>query len=239
MNNYFITQKPYSIYHRKESKVIGLVNKALRRFKTGLHIKQLDVTVDMNTVEQRINYYHLLDGVIAYGIPGEVVELGSFTGQCAILFQKVIEQNGSGKELHLFDSFHIPFAFKGDVEDELKENFKRAGLKQPIIHKGDFKETLPSELPNEIAFLHIDCGFGGDQLAHRDVLLHCLESVYSRMPKNAVCVLMDYYDPEEYPEGLDINPGVKLAFDIFFEDKPEKIVALFGEMYNHAYFRKA
>lgn len=33
MNNYFITQKPYSIYHRKESKVIGLVNKALKRLK--------------------------------------------------------------------------------------------------------------------------------------------------------------------------------------------------------------
>jgi O-methyltransferase len=58
------------------------------------------------------------------------------------------------------------------------------------------------------------------------------------MARNAVCVLMDYYDPEESPEGLDINPGVKLAFDIFFKDKPEKIVALFGEMYNHAYFRK-
>ncbi|GAA4919827.1 TylF/MycF/NovP-related O-methyltransferase [Mucilaginibacter defluvii] len=238
MNNYFITQKPYSIQDRKESKTIDLVNKGLRFLKTGLHIKQQDTSVDMNTVEQRINYYHLIDSVIAYNVPGEVIELGCFTGQCAILFEKVIEQNGSDKKLHLFDSFHVPFTFKGNVEEELKENFRLAGLKQPIIHKGDFKDTLPNELPEGIAFVHIDCGFGGDKYAHRDVMLHCFESIYPRMAKNAVCILMDYYDPEENAQGIDINPGVKLAFDIFFKDKPEKIVALFGEMYNHAYFRK-
>ncbi|MBL4678342.1 MAG: hypothetical protein JKY70_19390 [Mucilaginibacter sp.] len=203
-----------------------------------MHIKQQDTSVDMNTVEQRINYYHLLSSVITFDIPGDVVELGCFTGQCAILFQKVIEQHTSNKQLHLFDSFHVPFTFKGDVEEELKQNFSRANLKQPIIHKGNFKDTLPSQLPDEIAFVHIDCGFGGDKMEHRDVLLHCFESIYPRMTKNAICVLMDYYDPQENAQGIDINPGVKLAFDIFFKDKPEQITALFGEMYNHAYFRK-
>jgi O-methyltransferase len=43
------------------------------------------------------------------------------------------------------------------------------------------------------------------------------------MSKNAVCVLMDYYDPEENPEDLDINPGVKLPFDIFLKGEPEKL----------------
>jgi hypothetical protein len=45
---------------------------------------------------------------------------------------------------------------------------------------------------------------------------------------------LGYYDSEENPEDLDVN----LAFDIFFKDKLEKIVTLFGEMYNKAYFRK-
>lgn len=238
MNNYFITQKPYSIHDRKTSKAIDLLNKGFRFLKTGIHIKQQDTSVDMNTVEQRINYFHLIDSVIAYDVPGAVVELGCFTGQCAVLFEKVIEQHKSSKQLHLYDSFHVPFTFKGNVEDELKENFKRAGLKQPFIHKGDFKTTLPAELPEQIAFVHIDCGFGGDKFEHRDVMLHCFESIYPRLAKNAVCILMDYFDAKENSQGIDINPGVKLAYDEFFKDKPEKIVALFGEMYNHAFFRK-
>lgn len=185
-----------------------------------------------------MNYFHLLDSVITFGVAGDIVELGCFTGQCAILFEKVIEERQSDRQLHLFDSFKVPFTFKGNVEEELKTNFTRAKLKQPIVHKGDFTDTLPGELPENIGFVHIDCGFGGDKLAHRDVMLHCFESIYPRMSKNAVCILMDYYDENENAQGIDINPGVKLAYDIFFKDKPETITALYGNMYNHAFFRK-
>ncbi|MEB0262804.1 hypothetical protein QN348_14400 [Mucilaginibacter sp. 5C4] len=58
------------------------------------------------------------------------------------------------------------------------------------------------------------------------------------MPKNSVCIMMDYFDASTGVEGLDINPGVKLAYDEFFADKPEKIACLWGNQYNHAYFRK-
>ncbi|OOQ59434.1 TylF/MycF/NovP-related O-methyltransferase [Mucilaginibacter pedocola] len=238
MNNYFITRQPYSVNNRKESKLLVFVNKGLRFLKTGLNIQQQDTSVDMNTVEQRINYYHLLNSVISDNVPGEVVELGCFTGQCAVLFQKVIEQRKSNKQLHLYDSFFATFKHKGSVEDELKKNFERAQLPQPNIHKGGFEETLPAQLPEQIAFVHIDCGFGGDKFQHKAVMLHCFASIYPRMPKGAICVLMDYYDAKENSEGIDINPGVKLAYDEFFADKPEDIVALFGNQYNHAYFRK-
>ncbi|MES2829337.1 MAG: TylF/MycF/NovP-related O-methyltransferase [Bacteroidota bacterium] len=238
MNNYFITQKPYSVFDRKQSKTLDLINKGLRFLKTGYNVQPLDISVDMNTVEQRINYFHLLDSVITFEVPGDIVELGCFTGQCALLFQKMIEDRHTTKQLHLFDSFKVPFSFKGDVEEELRNNFSRAGLKLPVVHKGDFNDTLPSELPDVIAFVHIDCGFGGDAIAHRDVMLHCFESIYPRMSKNAVCILMDYHDKNENAQGVDINPGVKLACDLFFKDKPETIVSLYGNMYNHAFFRK-
>ncbi|AMR30622.1 hypothetical protein A0256_03880 [Mucilaginibacter sp. PAMC 26640] len=238
MNNHFITTQPFSVHQRKKSALIDIANKGLRFLKTGYQIQQLDTSVDMNTVEQRINYYHLLDGVIMSGIPGDVIELGCFTGQCAVLFEKVIEQRQSKKQLHLYDSFFASFKHKGSVEDELKLNFKKAGLKLPVIHKGDFKTTLPDELPAEIAFVHIDCGYGGDKFEHKAVMLHCFASIYPRMPKGAICILMDYYDKAENADGLDINPGVKLAYDEFFADKPEQIICLFGNQYNHAYFRK-
>ncbi|MBD1395102.1 TylF/MycF/NovP-related O-methyltransferase [Mucilaginibacter glaciei] len=238
MDNYFLVKKPYAVNEKKRSALIEFVNKGLRFMQTGYQVKQLDTNIDMNTPEQRINYYHLLDSVIFNGVPGDVVELGCFTGQCALIFEKVIELNASDKQLHLYDSFFASFKVKGSVEDELKANFNKAKLKQPIVHKGDFKTTLPAELPAEIAFVHIDCGFGGDKMEHKAVMLHCFESIYPRMPKNSVCIMMDYFDASTGVEGLDINPGVKLAYDEFFADKPEKIVCLWGNQYNHAYFRK-
>ena len=192
----------------------------------------------MNTVEQRINYYHLLDGVIVHHVPGDVIELGTFTGQCAVLFEKVIELRGSEKKLHVYDTFDVSFKFKGDIEAKLKENFNSAGLQLPAIHKGDFFDTLPAKLPGMLSFIHIDCGFGGEPPAHKKVMLHCLESVYPRMTKGAVCILMDYNDPAENGIAHNIAPGVKLACDEFLADKPEKIEALYGNQYLHAYFRK-
>lgn len=238
MNNYFITEHPYAINTRKSSKLVNFVNKGLRFLKTGYQVSPLDTSLDMSTAEQRINYYHLLDKVIAYHVPGDVVELGTFTGQCAVLFQKVIEMSGSDKQLHVYDTFATPFTFKGDVETELKLNFNRAKLNQPIIHRGLFNETLPTELPAQIAFAHIDCGFGGDAQDHKNVMLYCFEQLYPRLSKGAVCVLMDYNDPNENGKTLDINPGVKMAFDEFFADKPERIVCLYGNQYQHAFFRK-
>jgi O-methyltransferase len=238
MNNIFIIEQPYAVRQRKKSALIDFVNKGLRFLQTGYQIAQMDTSVDMNTVEQRINYYHLLDSVIAHNVPGEVVELGCFTGQCAVLFEKTIEMCESDKELHLYDSFFASFKHKGSVEEELKRNFRKAGLKMPIIHKGNFLDTLPAQLPESIALVHIDCGFGGDKLEHRAVMLHCFASIYTRMSKGAVCILMDYYDSDGKAIGIDINPGVKLAYDEFFVDKPEQIVCLYGNQYNHAYFRK-
>jgi O-methyltransferase len=239
MNNYFITQPPYSVSKRKNSPLINFVNKGLRFLKTGYNVQQLDTSVDMNTVEQRINYYHLLDSLIINNIPGDVIELGTFTGQCALLFQKIIELRKSDKQLHVYDTFGTSFKFKGDIEEKLKENFQKASLKLPVIHKGNFFDTLPAELPGQLCFVHIDCGFGGDPLEHKKVMMHCLESVYPRMSPGALCVLMDYNDAAENGTAHDVAPGVKLACDEFLAGKPEEIICLYGNQYLHAYFRKA
>lgn len=237
MDNYFITKPPYGDI-KPASPFLRLVNKGFRFLKIGYNVSPIDGSVDMNTVEQRMNYYHLLDNLLTFNVQGDVVELGCFTGQCAMIFEKVIEQHQSDKKLHLYDSFHVQFKEKGSIEDQLADNFKTANLKQPVLHKGFFDRTLPGELPEEICFVHIDCGFGGDKFEHKDIIMHCLNSIYPKMVKNAVCVLMDYYDAAINGKGVDINPGVKLACDEFLKDKPEKVLALYGNQYFHAYFRK-
>jgi O-methyltransferase len=237
MDNFFIATEESS--SRKISPLISFINRGLRLLKTGYQIDPSpDPVSDMSTIEQRINYFHLLDAVISNQIPGDVVELGCFTGQCAMLFQKVIQMNECDKKLHLYDSFETKFNVKGSIEDVLINNFQRARLVVPILHKGYFESTIPRELPDTIAFVHIDCGSGRDKLEHKKTVIHCLESVYPRMKKGAVCILMDYHDKSVDKTGHDVNPGVKLGCDEFLSNKPETVISLYGNQYSHGFFKK-
>lgn len=239
MNDFFIALPPFNI--KKSPAVIGLANKIIKKTGYNYALKPLfNPMVSMNCIEQRSNFYLLIDGVLAAGIEGDMIEIGSFTGQCAMLFQKTIEDHASDKSLHLYDNFETQFTVQGSVEAELKSNFKAAGLQQPVIHKGNFEDTLPAQLPEKISFVHIDCGFGGDKFAHRDIILYCMEHIYPRMSKGAICVMMDYHDEKIVPPGvgLDINPGVTLACDEFLKDKPEQMVSLYGGDCSHGFFRK-
>lgn len=240
MDNYFITKSPYTKVsdNKSMSKVIKLINNAFKKFNLDLVIASTNTRQDMNTIEQRINYYHLLTSVIQHKIDGDVIELGCFTGQCALLFEKVISQNQSDKKLHLFDSFEFKYTEKRNIKEVLINSFKNANLKVPELHNGYFEETLADALPPKIAFAHIDCGHGGDKLQHKEIVLYCFKQIYPKMSKGAICVLMDYYDSQINGIGHDPNPGVKLAYDEFFKDKPEQIVPLYGNQYFHAYFTK-
>lgn len=238
MNNFFVASQSY--HTRRGYKLLQLLNAGLRRLHLGHYVQPLpNPVVDMTTLEQRLNYYHLLEAVLAYQVPGEVVELGCFTGQCAQLFQRVLTQQRSPKQLHLYDSFEVRFTLQEPVEDVLRREFAQAGLPQPALHKGYFEQTLPAELPAQVAFAHIDCGFGGDPLAHAAVVRHCLAALYPRLSAGAVCVLMDYQRPPYRADSYGgINPGVALACDEFLADKPERVVELYGNQYAHGYFRK-
>lgn len=237
LSNFFIAQPPYALPDTRP--LSRLINKGFKLLKVGYRLAPpLNPVVDMNTLEQRINFFHLLDGVVANHIAGDVIELGCFTGQCAMLFQQVLAQHHSDKTLHLYDSFDIKFTEQAPIEDVLRANFAATGLRLPTLHKGYFQDTIPAQLPERIAFAHIDCGFGGDLLAHKEVMRYCLDALYPRLSPGALCVLMDYHDRSIGDTGCDVNPGVKLACDEFLATKPEQIVCLYGNQASHAFFRK-
>lgn len=238
MNNYFLSQSPYTrvanltVFHK-------LLRKALRFLNIGdLTFPVWNPMKDMSSIEQRISYYHLLKRVIDHQVPGDVVEFGTFTGYSAMLFQKVIEQSNSDKTLHVYDSFEIQFTRSGSIQEILTQNFTIAKLKVPIMHKGYFEDTLPTQLPISVSFVHMDCGFGGDKFQHRDILLFCLNQVYPKLSKGAVCILMDYMSEDGIRDGVDVNPGVVLAAEEFLKDKPETMVGLYGYQCYHGYFVK-
>jgi O-methyltransferase len=155
-----------------------------------------------------------------------------------MLFQNVIEQRKLEKQLHVYDSFEVMFTKSEDIQKILIANFHTAKLKLPIVHKGYFHQTLTKELSDEIAFVHLDCGYGGDKIEHKEILIFCLNHAYPRLSKGAVCILMDYKDEDGCEDGNDINPGTRLAADEFLEGKPETIVGLYGNQCYHGYFVK-
>ncbi len=186
------------------------------------------------SLEQRINLFHLINDVIANGVEGSFAEFGCHAGNSATQIQEILNQGKSSKEFHVFDKFDA----RWEIKQQLITNFEVSNLPLPIIHEGRFSDTIPDELPSKLAFVHIDAGYGGDQVQLMDLIIFLLESIYERMSPGAICVLRDYHDTTKTVKGTNSNPGVKAACDIFFEDKPEGIYVLYGNRYSHGYFRK-
>jgi O-methyltransferase len=219
-------------------------------FVDGMYVKMTGNTVFpvesgiMTNIEQRMNMYHLASQVLAYGVQGDFVELGCNTGDSSVLMTKLLEAYNSDKRLSVYDSFEgLPsarqddgtFLSGGDLktsEDVLRNNFKKYNLPLPAIHKGWFQDTLPTGLPEQIAFAYLDGDF-------YDSIIISLQYVYPKLTPGSICLIDDYCDPQINPKGWNRLPGVKKACDEYLEDKPEKMEFIYSGSYSHGFFRKA
>jgi O-methyltransferase len=187
-----------------------------------------------------MNIYHLVSQVLAYGVEGDLIEVGTFTGQAATLIARVMVGEGRGQRLHVYDSFG-PAWGDPNPRRSLEDNFRLVGAPLPEVHQGLFSATLPEQLPEKIAFAHLDVGFGGRAERaeeHSAVLCEVLKHVYPRMSRGGVCSLMDYWDAELHSNEIHENPGVTLACQRFLADKPERVSVLYSGSVTQGYFRK-
>lgn len=242
LENFFITEYfDWSLAAR--SPRVRLVNKVLEKLGYGARLRGPQHTGIMTNCEQRLNMYHLLSQVLAYGVPGDVVELGCNEGQSSVLMRKVLDYYAPERVLHVYDSFEglpearqkdgdIPFVARDlkTSRDTLIDNFNRYGLRLPEIHAGWFNETLPSGLPKQICFAYLD----GDLY---ESILISLEYVHPRISKGGICLIDDYADPAVH-DGWNQLPGVKKACDEYLADKPERVTLLYAGDYSHGFFRK-
>jgi O-methyltransferase len=237
MHNTFITR--HFDWTAGSSRRVRVINRLLRRLGTREWVRGPASTGYMTTVEMRMNLYHLLSQVLAYGVAGEILEVGTFTGETAVLLAKVMqgEDRQRDRGLHVYDAFR-PMWNSADPRAQLARNFDGLGLPQPHVHQGLFTETIPAELPETVAFVHLDCGFGGDPREHAAEIQRLLTHIYPRMSTGAICSLVDYTDSSEVDRVTDANPGVKPGCDRFLADKSEKPSILYAAEYGHAYFRK-
>lgn len=216
-----------------------LVNKVLTKLGAPVHFgPRFDHREDMVSMEQVSNFTLLIQEVLDGQVPGDFVELGCYTGSTTLLFGQLVTANGSSRTLHAFDRFDIELGSVRGVKQQFTERFLNAGVPLPVIHAGDLLITTPAELPERIAFAHIDLGTGGDVADHAHLVKHALNALYPRLSSGAVVVLMDYHVPGHTIGGHDSNPGMLLACEAFFEDKPERVQLLYGGPCSHAYFRK-
>ncbi len=193
---------------------------------------------DMVTLYQKMNLFHLVNSVIDNNLEGDLVEMGCYDGRTATLIQTIIESKSSDKKLYLYDNFKHDFGTRADIKQELYKNFHLRNLKDPFLIEGFFNDTIPHKLPSKICFMHIDCGYGGDPVEHKNTILHILNNTYNSMVPGSIAMFMDYHLNGVTVGGWDANPGVKMACDEFFEGKPEKVHVLFGGNYSHGYIKK-
>jgi O-methyltransferase len=260
MDNFFITEyfdwriKRFSLMDRLTSRVLSKVL-GKTEFRSAEFFDKIYVNLTgnevipsnsgvMTNVEQRMNMYHLVSQVLAYGVEGDFVELGCNTGDSSVLITKILQAYDSDKKLAVYDSFEgLPPAkiIDGDFykegycktsEDVLRLSFKKYNLPVPEIHKGWFQDTLPDGLPERISFAYLDGDF-------YDSILVSLQYVYPKLSPGAVCLIDDYCDPQINPKGWNKLPGVKKACDEYLADKPEKMEFIYSGPYSHAFFRKS
>lgn len=242
-NNLFITQ--HFDWNRPSSWRLRWFNKILSIFSRKTQLVSAQSTGSQTSLEQRINLYGLASQVLAYDVPGDFVEIGCHEGSTAVLLQRAIADETADRQLHLYD------AFQASTPAIVLTRFQELELPAPNIHVGLFEATLPHQLPDAISFAHVDANWGQPFDVHRNLVSHCLKSLYPRLVAGAICVVSDYCVPDIYErqgftrpwivagsQQWNLYPAVREACDSFLADKPEKMTLLFGGPYSHGYFRK-
>jgi O-methyltransferase len=182
----------------------------------------------------RLHYVRAeVERVVAEGVPGPVVELGCFRGAMTVWIRAVLDSLGDDRPIHVFDSFEglpesteedeivMPSAAMSASQQEFLATWAVWHGEPPVQHPGWFEDTLPTGLPEPIAFGYLD----GDLYSSTQV---SLTEVVPRLAPGGSIILDDYADPEANPRTAVKFPGVKLAGDEYF-GTPSPVEVLVGE----------
>ena len=116
-----------------------------------------------------------LEIVLQSGVIGNVVEFGCYVGTTSLFIRRLLDAYDFTGEFHVYDSFAgLPEKTQADASaagEQFKagellaprktfvQNFKKAGLRPPVIHKGWFADFSPNDVPEDIIFAFFDGDF--------------------------------------------------------------------------------
>lgn len=166
-----------------------------------------------------------LEKVLQSGMTGNIVEFGCYVGTTSLFIRRLLDAYDFSGEFHVYDSFAgLPEKTQADnsaAGEQFKagellaprktfiQNFKKAGLKLPIIHKGWFANFSPNDVPTDIIFAFFDGDFY-ESIA--DSFRLCDGKFYEK----ATIIVDDYAN-----EAL---PGAARAVDEWLKGHPAQLV---------------
>lgn len=134
-------------------------------------------------------------------IEGAVVEFGCYVGTTSLFIRRLLNEHDDNREFHVYDSFEgLPEKHELDLspageqfkagelsvsKKQFIQEFKKAGLRLPMIHKGWFSDLTGSDVPAPVAFAFLD----GD---YYDSIKRPLQLLQSKLSPGAVIVVDDY-----------------------------------------------
>ena len=173
-----------------------------------------------------------LQKCLSRGIPGHIVEMGCYKGTTSLFIRRLLDMAQSDKEFHVYDSFEgLPEKSQKDaspagtqfITGELSVSkkdfileFKKAGLRTPIIHKGWFEQLTDESIPDTICFAFLD----GDYYSS---IQACLRRIENKLSPGAVVIVDDYQNEalpgarravDEWLHGMDVKLSVVTSLAI-------------------------
>ena len=165
-----------------------------------------------------------LEMVLQSGATGNVVEFGCYVGTTSLFIRRLLDAYNFTGEFHVYDSFAgLPEKTQADASvagEQFKagellaprktfiQNFKKASLKLPIIHKGWFADFAPDDVPEDIIFAFFDGDF-------YESIVDSFRVCDGKFHKKATIVVDDYAN-----EAL---PGAARAVDEWLKRHPARV----------------
>ena len=166
-----------------------------------------------------------LEKVLRGGAAGNIVEFGCYVGTTSLFIRRLLDAYRFAGEFHVYDSFAgLPQKTSIDnsaAGEQFKAgellaprktfvyNFKKAGLKLPIIHKGWFADFTPDDVPESVIFAFFDGDF-------YESIADSFRVCDGKFHKKATIVVDDYAN-----EAL---PGAARAVDAWLKRHPARVV---------------
>jgi O-methyltransferase len=141
------------------------------------------------------------EAVLDRDIEGEMVEFGCYIGTTSLFLRRLLDSRGDDRELHVYDSFEgLPPKTLEDAsrageqfvagelmvsKKQFLQQFQRAGLRPPFIHKGWFSNLGEADVPEHIACAFLDGDFYSS-------IRDSLKLVLPRLTPGGVIIIDDY-----------------------------------------------
>ncbi|HSX07188.1 MAG TPA: TylF/MycF/NovP-related O-methyltransferase [Candidatus Saccharimonadia bacterium] len=134
-------------------------------------------------------------------LDGAVVEFGCYVGTTSLFIRRLLNALGDSREFHAYDSFEgLPPKTAHDEsragdqfqagelavsKKQLLQQFQKANLSPPIVHKGWFNSLTSKDVPPQIAFAFLDGDF-------YESIRDSLKLVLPCMQQGGIIIIDDY-----------------------------------------------